>query len=94
LFIIFDFQIYIKTVTLPALAKILIIAGLLLVAAGVLVWLAQDHLSWLGQLLGNVRVEHPGMKFYFPITKETEKKILFVLIIPSAFSAHSAVNFR
>ncbi|HZK07814.1 MAG TPA: DUF2905 domain-containing protein [Bacteroidales bacterium] len=53
---------------MPAVAKILIISGILLVAAGMVVWLAQGHLSWLGRLPGDIRIERPNMKFYFPIT--------------------------
>ncbi len=46
----------------------MIIAGLLLMAGGLLVWLVPGILSWLGRLPGDIRVERPGMKFYFPIT--------------------------
>ena len=44
----------------------LIIAGLVLVATGLLwPWLSQ----WpLGRLPGDIRIERPGFSFYFPLT--------------------------
>jgi H+/Cl- antiporter ClcA len=66
---------------LPALAKILIIAGLLLVAMGLVVWLAQGHLSWLGRLPGDIRMERPGMKFYFPITTMILASVLLTVLL-------------
>lgn len=66
---------------MPALAKILIIAGLLLVAMGLVVWLAQGHLSWLGRLPGDIRMERPGMKFYFPITTMILASVLLTVLL-------------
>jgi hypothetical protein len=66
---------------LPPLAKILIIVGLLLIAIGVVVWLVQGHLSWLGRLPGDIRVERPGMKFYFPITTMILASVLLSILL-------------
>lgn len=66
---------------MPASAKILIITGLLLVAAGVVVWLAQGHLGWLERLPGDIRVERPGIQFYFPITTMVLISVLLSVLL-------------
>lgn len=48
--------------------KFLIIAGIILIAAGVLVYFAGDKAGWLGRLPGDIRVEKENVRFYFPIT--------------------------
>ncbi len=48
------------------LGKGLIILGLLLVIVGGLLVYSKP-LSFLGRLPGDIRIERPGMKFYFPI---------------------------
>ncbi len=46
-------------------AKILILAGLGLIAAGVL-W-HFGLLKWVGKLPGDIRIEREGFSFYFPL---------------------------
>ena len=53
---------------MPQLSKILVITGILLVIAGLLIWLAGDRLNWIGRLPGDIRIERENMRFYFPIT--------------------------
>lgn len=48
------------------LGRWLMIAGVLLVALGLL--LQSGALSWIGRLPGDVRIERPGFSFYFPVT--------------------------
>jgi hypothetical protein len=48
--------------------KFLIIAGIVLIAAGVIVYFAGDKMGWLGRLPGDIRVEKENVRFYFPIT--------------------------
>ncbi len=46
----------------------LIIAGIVLIIAGVL-WISGLKLfSWFGNLPGDIKVEKPGFSFYFPLT--------------------------
>jgi hypothetical protein len=47
-------------------AKTLLIAGLTLVGAGLLWQLLYKYLP-LGKLPGDIAIEKPGMRFYFPI---------------------------
>jgi len=48
------------------LGKLLLIAGLALCAAGGLLWLA-GHWN-LPRLPGDISIERPNFKFYFPLT--------------------------
>lgn len=52
---------------MPALATVLVIAGLVLVALGLLLWLAPG-LGGLGQLPGDLRIERPNLRVYVPLT--------------------------
>lgn len=45
---------------------VIVVAGVALVLVGLLVW--SGALSWFGRLPGDVRVERPNVRFYFPIT--------------------------
>lgn len=48
------------------LGPLLIAAGVGLAVVGVLVWMGA--LSWFGRLPGDIRIERPGFRFYFPVT--------------------------
>ncbi len=49
------------------LGTFLIGAGLVLVVLGVVFTMGGGPLSWLGRLPGDIVVERPGMRFYFPL---------------------------
>jgi hypothetical protein len=46
--------------------KLLVAVGLLLALAGAIVW-AAPQVPWLGRLPGDIRIERPGLRVYFPI---------------------------
>jgi hypothetical protein len=48
--------------------KILVVVGLGLVALGLLIWLGGKLNLPLGRLPGDIRVDRPNFKFYFPLT--------------------------
>jgi hypothetical protein len=48
--------------------KGIILIGLLVIVAGVLVYLFHDKLHWFGRLPGDVRVERQNFRFYAPLT--------------------------
>ena len=48
--------------------KWIIVAGLCLVAIGVIIYLFHDKLHWIGHLPGDIRIEKENFRFYFPIT--------------------------
>ena len=48
--------------------KILVVIGLGLVALGLLIWLGGKMNLPLGRLPGDIRIDRPNFKFYFPLT--------------------------
>ena len=51
---------------MESLARSLIIAGLVFVALGLLLY-ASPSIPFLGRLPGDIRVERPGLRLYIPI---------------------------
>ena len=60
-----------------ATGKYIIIAGVLIVLLGVLIYFFHDKLNWIGRLPGDIRIEKENFRFYFPITT----MIIFSLVI-------------
>jgi uncharacterized membrane protein len=50
------------------MARILIIAGIVLIIIGIIWYFFADKLTWLGRLPGDIRVEKENFKFYFPFS--------------------------
>lgn len=48
--------------------KWIIVAGILIVVTGVIIYFFHDKLNWLGKLPGDIRIEKENFRFYFPIT--------------------------
>lgn len=61
--------------------KYIIIAGVTIVAVGVLVYFFHNKLHWFGRLPGDIRVERENFKFYFPITTMIIISIIFTLLM-------------
>lgn len=61
------------------MAKWLVTLGILLVVLGLL-WPVLSRLG-LGHLPGDIRIEKPGMVFYFPITTSLLISIVLTLIL-------------
>lgn len=53
---------------MEALPRALVIAGLVLAALGLALWLAPSALGWLGRLPGDLRIERPNLRVYVPFT--------------------------
>lgn len=49
------------------LGRFLVLAGVLLIVAGILVGVA-PQLPWLGRLPGDLRIERPGLRLHVPLT--------------------------
>ena len=62
------------------IAKYIILAGILIVVAGVIIYFFHDHLRWLGRLPGDIRIEKENFSFYFPITTMILLSILLSII--------------
>ena len=48
--------------------KYIIVAGCIIVTAGIIIYFFHDKLHWIGRLPGDIRIEKENFKFYFPIT--------------------------
>ncbi len=66
------------------MAKLLIIAGFILIAAGILLHFAGGEssmrglLKWVGRLPGDIRIERENFKFYFPLTSCILASLLWI----------------
>ena len=61
------------------LGKILVIFGVVLVAAGLLLQLS-GKIPWLGRLPGDIRIEREHFSFYFPITTSILLSVVLSLL--------------
>ncbi len=46
--------------------KYILLAGIILVVLGILVYFFSDKLQWLGKLPGDIRIEKENTRIYFP----------------------------
>jgi hypothetical protein len=49
------------------LGKYLIISGLILLFIGIIYYFWGEKLHWIGRLPGDIKIEKPGFKLYFPL---------------------------
>jgi hypothetical protein len=61
--------------------KYIIVAGLIIVLIGTIIYFFGDKLSWIGRLPGDIRIEKEYFKIYFPITTMLIISLLLNLII-------------
>ena len=61
--------------------KIIIIAGFIIIAIGIIIYFFSNKLNWIGRLPGDIRIERENFRFYFPITNMIIGSILLTLII-------------
>lgn len=57
----------------------LIVAGVVLVVAGLLAWTGM--LSWFGRLPGDIRIERPHTRIYVPITSMLLVSVVLSLLV-------------
>jgi hypothetical protein len=50
------------------IGKTVIIIGILIVVAGIVIWLLGDKLRFIGRLPGDIRIEKENFRLYIPIT--------------------------
>ena len=63
-----------------ALGKILVVAGVVFLAAGVLLMFA-DRIPLLGKLPGDVHIKRENVEFHFPITTTILISVLVSLVL-------------
>lgn len=63
------------------MGKIIIIAGIILILIGIIIYCCGDKLSWIGNLPGDIKLEKGNFSFYFPITTMVLLSIILSLIL-------------
>ncbi len=61
--------------------KILILAGILILLIGVLIYFFHDKLNWIGNLPGDIKIERPDFKLYIPITTMILLSIVITILM-------------
>ena len=61
--------------------KYILIAGLIIVVAGVLIYFFHDYFKWIGRLPGDIRIEKQNFSFYFPIATMIVFSLLLTILI-------------
>ena len=64
--------------------KYIIMAGVMIILLGVIIYFFHDKLNWIGRLPGDIRIEKENFKFYFPITSMIIFSVLITIIIASS----------
>jgi hypothetical protein len=67
------------------MGRILIITGVVLLAAGLLLTWAPGMLGWFGKLPGDIRIERPSGSVFIPITSSILISLLLTLIVNLVF---------
>jgi hypothetical protein len=64
---------------MEAIGRGLVILGVVFALVGCLLWLA-PQVPFLGKLPGDIRIERPGFKLYFPITTCVLLSVVLTLV--------------
>ncbi len=70
--------------SIPPLPRLLILLGLVLLAAGLVAWALHGRggwWQWLGRLPGDIRIERDNFRFYAPITTMLLLSLLASLVL-------------
>jgi hypothetical protein len=65
---------------LNEIGKWLVVAGVALVAVGLWMWIG-PKVPWLGRLPGDIVIERPNLRFYFPLTTSILLSLVLTLLI-------------
>ena len=65
----------------PETGKYIIIAGFVVIVAGIIIYFFHDKLNWIGHLPGDIRIQKENFRFYFPITTMIIFSLLLTLLI-------------
>lgn len=61
--------------------KYIIITGVIIFAAGIVIYFFHDKFFWLGRLPGDIRVEKENFRLYFPISTMIVASLLLSVIV-------------
>ncbi|MEE4286007.1 MAG: DUF2905 domain-containing protein [Mariniphaga sp.] len=63
------------------MARWFVIAGIILIVIGVLLYLAPWLFNWFGKLPGDIRIEKENSKVFFPITSMIVISVILTIVI-------------
>lgn len=63
------------------MARWFIIAGIILVVIGLILWFAPSLVNWFGKLPGDIRIEKENSKVFIPITSMLLISIILTIIV-------------
>jgi len=61
--------------------KWIILAGVLIILIGVVIYFFHDRLRWIGRLPGDIRIERENFRFYFPFTTMLLASVIVSLLL-------------
>ncbi|MEO8414553.1 MAG: DUF2905 domain-containing protein [Ginsengibacter sp.] len=61
--------------------KYIIVAGILVLLTGILIYFFHDYFRWLGKLPGDISIKKEHYRFYFPIVTMIVVSLAITLII-------------
>jgi H+/Cl- antiporter ClcA len=61
--------------------KYILIAGLIIIIAGILIYFFNDYFKWIGKLPGDFKIEKENFRFYFPLTTMIILSVVATVII-------------
>ncbi|MEO6949546.1 MAG: DUF2905 domain-containing protein [Ginsengibacter sp.] len=61
--------------------KYILIAGLIIIIAGILIYFFHDYFKWIGKLPGDFKIEKENFRFYFPLTTMIILSVVATVII-------------
>lgn len=61
--------------------KYILMAGVVIVFIGILVYFFHDYLRWIGRLPGDIRIEKENFRFYFPLATMIIVSLLITLLV-------------
>ena len=65
----------------PAIGKILMLFGAILLVVGAIVYFFSDKLKWFGRLPGDIRIEEGNTKVYIPIVTMIIVSVILTILI-------------
>ena len=66
---------------MQAFGKYFMVFGFIFIIVGLLLYFLGNHLSWLGKLPGDIKIEKENFRFYFPITTMILISVILTIII-------------
>lgn len=66
---------------MQSVAKMLIMAGILLIIIGIIIYFGGHKLNWIGRLPGDIRIERENFRFYFPFATMILFSIILTLVL-------------